>query len=117
MFTPEQIYENIEKRLEILKLSDRQFMVDAGLKRGVLDSLKNGSMPSGDKLALIADFFDISLDSLVGRTLPDTAPADMLETPRKESELIDILSQMHPDDVKAVKAVAETLRDARAGRK
>ena len=41
-------------------------LTDAGLKRGVLDNMKKGSMPAADKIAAIAKYLGLSVDSLLG---------------------------------------------------
>lgn len=71
MFQPVQIYERIKQLLCKKGISDRQMMADAGVKRGVLDNMKNGSMPSADKLSLIADYLQVSIDYLLGRDAED----------------------------------------------
>ena len=43
-------------------------LVDSGLSKNVLDNMKKGSMPSVDKVAKIADFLEVSVDFLLGRT-------------------------------------------------
>ena len=66
MRSPVQIYEFIEDILNKRGISDRQMLTDAGLKRGVLDNMKKGSMPAADKIAAIAKYLGLSVDFLLG---------------------------------------------------
>ena len=62
---------------------------------------KNGSIPNGDVLAKIADYFNVSTDYLLGKTevrnYEETARKCMLRTPEEEQELNDYLEQVHND--------------------
>lgn len=66
MLSPEQIYQNIEKILESRGISDRQLLIDSGLKKNVMANMKSGSMPSADKIAVIAEYLDVPVDVLLG---------------------------------------------------
>lgn len=41
---------------------------ELGISSGTITLWKNGSMPSGEKLLLLADYFNCSTDYLLGRT-------------------------------------------------
>lgn len=62
---------------------------------------KNGSIPNGDILAKIADYFNVSTDYLLGKTevrnYEETARKCMLRTPEEEQELNEYLEQVHND--------------------
>ncbi len=62
---------NIE-RLSILSnskgLSINQMLKNANLAPSVVDNMKRGRIPSIDKIYALADYFDVSIDYLVGRT-------------------------------------------------
>ena len=98
MRSPVQIYEYIESILIKRGISDRQMLTDAGLKRGVLDNMKKGSMPAADKIAAIAKYLGISVDLLLG-----------IDEPQTESELSAMLNQMSDDDLKKVESYAAFL--------
>lgn len=66
MLSPEQIYQNIERILESRGISDRQLLIDSGLKKNVMANMKSGSMPSADKIAVIAEYLDVPVDVLLG---------------------------------------------------
>lgn len=66
-------------------VSINQVLRESHLNKSVLDNMKRGSMPSADKLAALADYFDCSVDYLLGRidtpflSLPE--PAEKKNTP------------------------------------
>jgi transcriptional regulator with XRE-family HTH domain len=125
-----QIYEFIESILVKKGISDRQMMQDSGLKRGVLDNMKKGSMPAADKIAAIAKYLGVSVDYLLGteqdlksraadikrRVMEESnekkffraAPIDM-EQKRSMSELHSLLSEMSSEDLKKMESYAAFL--------
>lgn len=59
----------IVRILETCGVSANKMLVDIGLNRSLLlDMERKGSIPSADKLGLIADYLDVSVDYLLGRT-------------------------------------------------
>lgn len=130
MRSPVQIYEFIESILNKRGISDRQMMQDSGLKRGVLDNMKKGSMPAADKLAAIAKYLGVSVDYLLGtgqdlksraadikrRVMEESnekeyfsaAPIDLTQK-RRMSELHALLSEMSDEDLKKLESYAAFL--------
>lgn len=130
MRSPVQIYEFIESILNKRGISDRQMMQDSGLKRGVLDNMKKGSMPAADKLAAIAKYLGVSVDYLLGteqdlksraadikrRVMAESnekeyfsaAPIDLTQK-RRMSELHALLSEMSDEDLKKLESYAAFL--------
>lgn len=49
-------------------LSINQMLKNAELSTTVLDNMKRGRLPSVDKIQSIAEYFDCSVDYLLGRT-------------------------------------------------
>ena len=47
-------------------LTIKAMLSGCGLKKNVVDNIKNGSMPSIDKICAIAEYFNVSIDYLVG---------------------------------------------------
>lgn len=45
-----------------------KLFTDCGLNKNVISNLKNGSVPSVDKITIIANYFNCSTDYLLGRT-------------------------------------------------
>ena len=71
MTLPERIKLLCEKRGETLASLERK--MDFG--NGTIRRWDNAT-PSGDKLAKVADFFDVSVDYLLGRNPQNHAPID-----------------------------------------
>ncbi len=46
----------------------KDVLQECGMERNSISHMTNGSMPKGDTLGKIADFFDCSVDYLLGRT-------------------------------------------------
>ena len=46
----------------------KDVLQECGMGRNSISHMTNGSMPKGDTLGKIADFFDCSVDYLLGRT-------------------------------------------------
>lgn len=64
MRKPEEIAQIIEENITI---PNRTFLKNIGLPGATIANMKSGSMPSADKLAIIADGIGMSMDSLIGR--------------------------------------------------
>ena len=55
--------------LQIRGISAYKFSADTGISQGSLSEWKNGiKTPSAESLITIADYFDVSVDYLLGRT-------------------------------------------------
>lgn len=113
MRSPVQIYEFIEDILNKRGISDRQMLTEAGLKRGVLDNMKKGSMPAADKIAAIAKYLGVSVDSLLGteqdvKSIASDIKKRFMQTTR-EVELYNALVLMSDEDLKKVESYAAFL--------
>lgn len=63
------MYERYELLKNELGVSDYRLSADTGISTSTLTSWKNGAYtPKTDKLIIIANYFDVSLDYLVGRS-------------------------------------------------
>lgn len=60
----ERFYELCEKRQK----KPLQIVTELNIASGSITKWKNGSIPSGTNLCLIADYFNVSIDYLLGRT-------------------------------------------------
>lgn len=58
----------IEQLCDEHHIAVKEMLIRSGLNRNVVDNLKKGSIPSVDKIAQIADYFDCSVDYLLGRS-------------------------------------------------
>lgn len=88
--------EKAQSPLQYLRTRDRISQATLGQKIGVTRSTicqyeKGNRQPDNDTLIRIADFFDVSVDFLLGRPLPNLKLADVLNTVRGEKELVEFL--------------------------
>ena len=60
-----EIAETIKKEAEKRGIAIKQLLADCGLKGPVINNMIAGSMPSADKLLLIAHRLDVTLDYLL----------------------------------------------------
>ena len=67
-FDLEFLILSIEELCKKRKISVKSALEDCGLKRVVVDNMKKGSIPSIDKIFTIANYFNVSVDYLLGRT-------------------------------------------------
>lgn len=67
-FNLEFLIVSIEELCKQRKMSVKSVLEDCGLKRVVVDNMKKGSVPSIDKIFTLANYFDVSVDYLLGRT-------------------------------------------------
>ena len=51
-----------------MNLSKNKLLINAKLNKSVFDNMKKGQIPSVDKIHIIADYLDCSVDYLLGRT-------------------------------------------------
>lgn len=62
----------IEQRIMLIaksmNLSKNKLLINAKLNKSVFDNMKKGQIPSVDKIHIIADYLDCSVDYLLGRT-------------------------------------------------
>ena len=68
MNSAQEISEIIISLLKTEKISTNRMLSEIGLHSNMINDMKKGSMPSADKLGLIAEYFNISVDYLLGRT-------------------------------------------------
>jgi transcriptional regulator with XRE-family HTH domain len=94
-----QIYQKIEEILSAKGISKNQLLINAGLAKNVMSNMKNGSMPSVDKIAAIAEALDVSIDSLLGIE-QHTEPIALRAS---ETEWLYILSRMTDEDLLKVR--------------
>lgn len=59
--------ERILEQCKRQDISPNRLFLECHLHKSILDNLKRGSIPSVEKIMVIADFFHVSLDYLVGR--------------------------------------------------
>ncbi len=64
----EIITKNIKKMCDIKNISPHMLGKESGVGKDIITNMNKGSLPSCDKLAKIADYLEISVDYLLGRT-------------------------------------------------
>lgn len=69
---------------------------ELGLSNGSLTRWRNGTLPNGETLIAIADYFDCSVDYLLGRT--DDPNIAIKKIPSERGEIILGVDKAHKDD-------------------
>ncbi|MBR0485670.1 MAG: helix-turn-helix transcriptional regulator [Oscillospiraceae bacterium] len=67
-FNSEILINKIDLLCHQAGITKTNLFTDCGLNKNVISNLKNGSVPSVDKIAIIADYFNCSIDYLLGRS-------------------------------------------------
>ena len=67
-FSASLLADRIETLCYQAGITKTKLLTDCNLNKSIVNNLKNGSVPSVDKIAVIADYFNVSTDYLLGRT-------------------------------------------------
>lgn len=108
MFTPSEIAERIKLCAKQKGVTVKTALQNAGVGEKMVSNMsgKKGSYPQSDKLAKIADFFDCSVDYLLGRK--ETKKAAVLSVENSDiNKLIDIYNQLTEEAQKEMLSYAE----------
>ena len=108
MFTPSEIAERIKLCAKQKGVTVKTALQNAGVGEKMVSNMsgKKGSYPQSDKLAKIADFFDCSVDYLLGRK--ETKKAAVLSVENSDiNKLIDIYKQLTEEAQKEMLSYAE----------
>ena len=65
-------WQNFKKLCESIGTSPNAVCANIGLSTAAATYWKNGSIPKGDALIKLADYFNVSVDYLLGRDIPDS---------------------------------------------
>lgn len=89
--------KTIEQRIMAIakqkKLSKNKLLQNVQLNKSVFDNMKKGQIPSIDKIHIIADYLDCSIDYLVGRTdVPEINSREF-----KEKKIDDLIERLIKD--------------------
>lgn len=88
-------------------ISQKQFAIDLGLSAGNVTDWKNGrSAPSIDKLPIIADYLNVSLDYLFGRSEPSEPAAPELAP--EYQEIVELYQDLTPEQQSLIKATMQS---------
>lgn len=93
--------EILKKLMRDKGVSNNKLLTDLGLnKSSILNWEKRGTIPSGETLEMIADYFDVSVDYLLGKT-DDPTPSGT-EMTEEEKNILGLLHKMSEDELKTV---------------
>ena len=88
-------------------ISQKQFAIDLGLSAGNVTDWKNGrSAPSIDKLPIIADYLNVSLDYLFGRSEPSAPTAPELDP--ESREVLEMYRELTTEQQSLIKATMQS---------
>ncbi len=68
MYNLQLIENRIMSIAKEMGLSKNKLLINTNLNKSVFDNMKRGQIPSIDKIHIIADYLDCSVDYLLGRT-------------------------------------------------
>ena len=68
MYNLQLIENRIMSIAKEMGLSKNKLLINTNLNKSVFDNMKRGQIPSVDKIHIIADYLDCSVDYLLGRT-------------------------------------------------
>ena len=95
MYDPKSIAEKIKKVAKERKISLKSVLENCGLSKNTLSSMQSGgSIPKSENLAKIADYLDVTVDYLLGRTDDPNPPK-----PRLPDELQALLDKQEHEHV------------------
>ena len=104
-------FEILESLCSQNKTTVTQLLKTLGLSTSKGTAWRNGSIPSGDTLAKIADCLDVSVDYLLGRTDTKKLPAESGKGDRTamENEFFALWELLTPDQRKTMITVMKSL--------
>ena len=92
-------YDNFCKLCKDKKLKPTNVALEIGISRATATKWKKGSIPSGDSLIKLADYFGVSVDELLSDNAADTK--------EKTADVKDINGQEEAERRQLIKTVAE----------
>ena len=93
MYNLEIIEQRIMYIAQKLRLSKNKLLINANLGKSLFDTMKKGQIPSVEKIHKIADYLDVSVDFLLGRT----ETTKVVNIPDK---IIDIVTEQYSKNPK-----------------
>ena len=101
------LYEKIEQLCQNKGIKVAELARETNINKTVFSELKNGRTKflSTERLILVADYFEISLDELVGRKIitPDDKSSEVID------KIMKLMSAMTPEQRTAFVQMAEAL--------
>lgn len=92
------------------KLTVKQLLLDCELGKNTVDYMKNGSMPSADKLAVIAKYLDVSMEYLIGLTDNPKPPTIINFTQEQLLMMLADQDGLSEDSIRQLKEYANLLK-------
>ena len=116
-----EFYENLKALRKARGLSQSELAEKLGVSTGLIGMYEtNGRKPSYEMLELIADYFNVDLDYLIGRTDKTTVLTKDMETIQALQEqlrdnpaigmLLSAAKDLSEDDINALADMAKRLR-------
>lgn len=100
--------ETVRKLLSEKKMSINKMLTDLKLGSGTFATWKKrGTIPSGETLEKIADYFGVSVDYLLGKT--DSKGNEDDDLLKENRELLDLLNQLDEDDLNTILKIAKAM--------
>lgn len=110
MREPKEIAQIIEDNITI---SNSAFLKNAGLPGTTIANMKSGSMPSADKLGVIAETLGVSVDHLLG--VKNEKPLEPIALRASKIEWIHILEDMSDESLVKLRDYAQLLLMSQQG--
>ena len=88
------LVNNINRLCDDNNVSINQMLKDCGLSKSLIDNLKKGSVPSVDKIAKVADYFNVSTDYLLGNEQKEKSPSASDE----DLKVYEMYSKLNSED-------------------
>lgn len=107
--------KNLKKLREAIGLSQQKFGQEIGLARNTICQYESGNrVPDVDTLINIADYFNVTIDYLLGREILQTEKVALIERPEMEltSEIPKLLNEKRfVDTAKLYNALPDQYRE------
>lgn len=82
---------------------------ELGFSNATATHWKNQTMPNGEALIKIADYFGVPIDFLLGREMPDQAGESLIGHKRSHDEMHKLLDQLSDENLVQLKDFMEFL--------
>ena len=85
-------FNRLQELLEENKISQRKLITDLHIGAGTISTWKTrGTIPSGEVLLQISDYFNVSVDYLLGKSTKKTESPPARELSELEKEFIELI--------------------------
>ena len=99
----------IKDKCEEKGITVNKMLQDCDLNKSLMYTIKNGKIPSVDKIIRIADYLHVSIDELVGRKVsaPSVTQNGMYQLTDEEFDLVDAYRDSTEEDKQFIMNVAK----------